>query len=121
MRTKNIDKKEVVKAVIDDLTEKKRGVIQTRHFKGFRSPDQIKWRNKGKAYTPDVLAKGIQKEDVFEIVTENHPNPEKIKLFSIYAHARRGECYIVVPRPNVPSIKHFLDSNDIKAKIVEYH
>jgi hypothetical protein len=127
MENKSIDttsKKPIAQALIGQIKEKnEKSRIKTAIVEGFRQPEKITVESDGKKeYVPDMVSETDDRRDLYEIeLYEQNYVLEKWRTFSDYSAEANGSFNIVVPRPNMDTLKDMLDLNEIEANIIYYY
>ena len=119
MRVSKIDKKKIIISMVQSLRRNGKYDIKTIHSKDYTNPDKIMWKGKGEAYVPDLTAKRDNLLNIYDVQLTDNYELKKWKLFSLYAHIRKANFYIVTPRWMVNSVREILVNHDISARIID--
>ncbi len=117
-----ISKKIVVQAIIEKVEKEHTDVeIRTNLVEGFNQPEKIIIKGKqDKGYTPDVLLRGNNSTNIYEVELDQEYKLDKWRLFSLFSKKQKGSFNIVAPEDNIPLVRKALNENQINARIIYF-
>lgn len=110
-----VSKEVVAKAVISEIEkDNKASRIETDLIGDYSSPSKIVWKSSNKGHVPDIKAnttKGVPV--IYEIELSDEFDPEKWRLFSLYALKSKGRFVLVIPEIRLKKISSIIKKKEL--------